>query len=242
MNTLRSKGAQFAIAAVCLILGIMLAVQFKTTESYKSNLVPARVEDLTQQVNTVSQERDALVEEVLSLREKLKNARQNNPAMADLEEDIQKANLNAGLVPVQGPGVIITLTDSTSELQNGENPNISIVHDSDLLMLVNELKASGAEAISVNGERITARSEIRCAGTLILVNSNKIGPPFVIKAVGNPDMLESGMLIKGGYMGSLQVLGINATIAKAEKLDIPAYSGSMNFTYAVPVKYNKKAE
>lgn len=239
---MRNKGAQFAIAAVCLILGIMLAVQFKTTESYQANLVPERVEDLTQQVSTVSQERDALIEEVLSLREKLKNARQTDPAMADLEADIQKANLSAGLVPVEGPGVIITVTDSVSELQSGENPNISIVHDSDLLMLVNELKASGAEAISINGERITARSEIRCAGTLILVNWNKIGPPFIIKAVGNPDTLESGMLIKGGYMGSLEILGIQASIEKAEKLNIPAYSGSMNFTYAVPVKYKEKKE
>lgn len=239
---MRSKGAQFAIAAVCLILGIMLAVQFKTTESYQADLVPARVEDLTQQVSTVSQERDALIEEVLSLREKLKNTRENDPAMADLEKDIQKANLSAGFVPVQGPGVIITLTDNASELQSGENPNISIVHDSDLLMLVNELKASGAEAIAVNGERITARSEIRCAGTLILVNWNKIGPPFIIKAIGNPDTLESGMLIKGGYMGSLQVLGIQANIEKAEKLDIPAYSGSMNFSYAIPMKYEEKAE
>ncbi|MDD3267808.1 MAG: DUF881 domain-containing protein [Syntrophomonadaceae bacterium] len=239
---MRSKGAQFAIAAVCLILGIMLAVQFKTTESYQANLVPARVEDLTQELSIVSQERDALVEEVLSLREKLKNARQNDPAMADLEADIQKANLSAGLVPVQGPGVIITLTDSAGELQNGENPNTSIVHDYDLLTLVNELKASGAEVISVNGERITARSEIRCAGTLILVNWNKIGPPFVIQAIGNPDTLESGMLIKGGYMGTLQVYGIQASIEKAEKLDIPAYSGAMNFTYAVPMKYKEKAE
>ncbi|MEN6350667.1 MAG: DUF881 domain-containing protein [Syntrophomonas sp.] len=239
---MRDKGAQVSIAIVCLVLGVMLAVQFKTTESYQTNLVPARIEDLTKQVSTVSEERDALVEEVLSLREKLKNVRKNDPAMADMEDDLQKANLSAGLVPVKGPGIIVTVNDSTRPLQNGENPNISIVHDSDLLMLVNELKTSGAEAISINNERITGRSEIRCAGTLILVNMNPVGPPFTIKAIGNPDLLESGMLIKGGYMESLKVLGIEAGIEKSENLEIPAFSGSMKFTYATPVKFSEKAE
>jgi uncharacterized protein YlxW (UPF0749 family) len=59
------------------------------------------------------------------------------------------------------------------------------------LKIVNEMRVSGAEAISVNDERITAMSEIRCAGTTILVNLNKIAPPFVIKATGNPQLLES---------------------------------------------------
>jgi len=239
---LRSKGAQISIAIVCMVLGIMLAIQFKTTESYQANLVPARVEDLTQQVQSVSEERDALVEEVLSLREKLKNVRETDQAMADLQADLQDANMSAGLMAVEGPGVIITVNDNPREIQPGDNPNFSLVHDSDLLMLVNELKTSGAEAISINGERITAKSEIRCAGTLILVNWNRIGPPFVIKAIGSPDMLESGMLIKNGYMESLKVLGIQATIEKAEKITIPAYSGSVKFTFAQPVKYEEKAE
>ncbi|MDD3894682.1 MAG: hypothetical protein PHU36_06640, partial [Syntrophomonadaceae bacterium] len=73
---MRSKGAQFSIAIVCVVLGIMLAVQFKTTERYEqNNLSTSRVEDLTQELNTVTDERDTLAQEVVSLRAKLENAR-----------------------------------------------------------------------------------------------------------------------------------------------------------------------
>lgn len=239
---MRNKGAQFSIAVVCVVLGIMLAVQFKTTQSLNTDLVPARVEELTQKLNTVTNERDTLGEEVLSLREKLKNVREDNQAMADLQEELQKANMVAGLVSLEGPGVTVTLNDSTRNLQAGENSNALIIHDSDLLMVINELKASGAEAISINGERLTSMSEIRCAGTLILVNWTKIGPPFVIKAIGNPDMLESGLLIKNGFVESLKYLGIQVHIQKSEKIEIPAYSGRMDFTFGKPVQYKEKAE
>ncbi len=239
---MRNKSAQFSIAAISLVLGIMLAVQFKTATSIGNEFLPPRVEDLTRRLVEVTEERDVLSEEVLSLREKLKNIRENNQAMADLQEELQKANMAAGLLEVEGPGVIITLNDSNRSLQAGENPNALLVHDQDLLMVVNELKASGAEAISINGERITAMSEIRCAGTMILVNWNKIGPPFIIKAIGDPDMLESGMLIKGGYLETLKFLGIQANIQKADSVNIPAVSKPIKFDFAKPVEYKKEAK
>lgn len=239
---MRGKGAVLSIAIVSLVLGIMLAIQFKTTQNINSDLVPARVNDLTQKLNTVTEEREALAEEVLSLREKLKNVRDYNQAMADLQDELQTANMVAGLTSAEGPGVILTMNDSPRNLQAGENPNPLLIHDQDLLIIVNELKASGAEAISINGERLTAMSEIRCAGTMILVNWTKIAPPFEIKAIGNPDMLESGLLIKGGYLESLKFLGIQANIQKVEKLEVPAYSGRTKFSYSKPVQFKEKAE
>lgn len=239
---MRSKGAQFSIAVVCLVLGIMLAIQFKTTQSIKNDLVPARIEDLTQKLNTVTGERDVLAEEVLSLREKLKNIRENDQAMADLQEELQKANMSAGLIAVEGPGVIVTLNDSNRKLQVGENANPDLIHDYDLREVVNEIRSSGAEAISINGERLTAISEIRCAGTLILVNWTKIGPPFTIKVIGNPDMLESGLLIKGGYIDYLKAVGVQVHIQKAEQIEVPAYSGRLDFEFGKPVEYKEKAE
>jgi uncharacterized protein YlxW (UPF0749 family) len=221
----------------------MLAVQFKTTENYENSLVTERVEDLTRKLNTVTEERDVLAKEVLSLRDKLNNVRENDEAMADLQEELQNANMAAGLIPVEGPGVILTLDDSKRSLQPGENPNNLLVHEKDILNLVNEFKTSGAEAVSVNDQRITALSEIRCAGTTILVNWNKIGPPFVIKAIGDPDMLESGLSIRGGRLEMLKALGIQISIKKSENVEIPGYTGMlMNFRYSVPVEYKEKAE
>ncbi len=239
---MRSRGAQLSIAIVCIVLGIMLAIQFKTTERYEKSASGSRTEELTLALNTVTEERDVLAEEVVSLREKLENARQTDQAMADLQEDIIRANLYAALIPIEGAGIIITLNDSTRILQAGENVGSDLVHDSDLLMIVNELKASGAEAISINGERIVAMSEIRCAGTTILVNWNKIAPPFTIKAIGNPDVLESGVMIKNGFLESLKHLGFPVNISKEERIEIPAYNGRVKFNYGSPLVKTEKVE
>lgn len=239
---MRNKGAQLSIAIVCIVLGIMLAVQFKTTDRYQKSVSATRTEELTQALNTVTEERDVLAEEVISLREKLDNARQTDQAMADLQEEIKKANLYATLLPVEGPGIILTINDSNRTLQTGENVNADLIHDQDLLIIVNELKASGAEAISINGERIAAMSEIRCAGTTILVNWNKIAPPFTIKAIGNPDMLESGIMIKNGYLESLKLLGFPVNISKEDHLEIPAYNGRVKFNYGAPLEKTEKVD
>jgi uncharacterized protein YlxW (UPF0749 family) len=239
---MRSKGAQISIALVCMILGIMLAVQFRTTASIEATQTDERLTELTQKVQTLTEEREALAEEVLTLRSKIANFRQTDQALADLQEEVTEAHMAAGLIPVEGPGIVLTLNDSPLNLQVGENANAYIIHDRDLLLIVNELKASGAEAISINGKRLTAMSEIRCAGTTILVNWDKIAPPFEIKVVGNPDMLESGLLMRGGYLEQLKVLGMQVQLQKMESVEIPAYTGSFKFNYGMPIDYEEKAE
>lgn len=232
---MRNRNAQITIAVICMVLGIMLAIQFKTQENINDTLMPGRVEELSQQLYEVTKQRDSLSEEAQSLRDKLQNIRQDNQAMADMQDEVVKANMAAGTVAVSGPGVVLTLNDSTHTLQTGENPNYGIVHDYDLLTLVNEMRASGAEAIAINDERLTAVSEIRCAGTLILVNWARIGPPYVIKAVGDPEMLTSGLNIRGGHLETLKILGVQTSLQKTDNMELPAYKGAMKFTHAVPV-------
>lgn len=236
---MRSKSAQVSIAVVCLVLGIMLAVQYRASQDYNyvDGYRNGRDSEMSINLKKVTEEKDSLAREVVDLREKLSNVRKNDQAMADLQEELQKSNMAAGLIPVSGPGIIVTLNDSPLVPQLGEDPNNYLVHDRDILIVANELKASGAEAISINDERIVAMSEIRCAGTTILVNSTKIAPPFTIKAIGDPDMLQSGILIKGGYVETdLKFWGIQIQVQKSKKVTIPAYSGLMKYVYSVPVK------
>lgn len=233
---MRSKSAQVSIAVVCLVLGIMLAVQYRASQDY-AGYNTGRDSDLTINLKKVTEERNSLAKEVVDLREKLSNVRKSDQAMADLQEELQKANMAAGQIPVTGPGIIVTLNDSTRALQPGEDPNDLLVHDRDILIVVNELKSSGAEAISVNDERLVSMSEIRCAGTTILINSTKIAPPFTIKAIGDPDVLQSGILIKGGYVEqNLKFWGIQVQVLKSKKIEIPAYSGLTKYVFSNPVK------
>lgn len=217
---------------VCVVLGIMLAIQFKNTQNTDANLRGARTDEVYIRYMEVSEERDALASEVLSLREKMANIDNENNAHLELQEELQKSNKVAGLLSLHGPGITVTLNDSTRSVQMGEDPNALLVHDVDLLNVVSELKASGAEAISVNNERIIAMSEVRCAGTTILVNTNKIAPPFVIKAIGDPQMLESGLTIKGGVAQKLKDYGLQLQIQKDNNVEIPAYSGVVKMKYS----------
>lgn len=239
---MRTRGAQATIAVVCLVLGIMLAIQFKTTNTYNDQYPQERVEVLAEKLKSATAERDVLAEEVLSLRTKLKNVRENNQATADLQADLQNNSLFAGLLPVKGSGITLTIDDIPRNLQSGDNPNNFIVHDQDILFLVNELKASGAEAISINDQRITAMSEIRCAGTTILVNTIRISPPFVIKAIGSPDMLTSGMELQGGWLSTMKLLGYPARIQKSSNIQMGAFTGKIESSFMSPVEHAEKAD
>lgn len=228
---MRSRKGQISIMAVCLVLGIMLSVQFKNSQNSEINLRGSRSDEVYEKYIQVSDERDSLAAEVDSLREKLVNVRNDNNATKELQDELKKSNMAAGLLPVKGSGITVTLNDSPRQLQPGEDPNSLLVHDSDIQDVVSELRASGAEAISINNERIIAMSEIRCAGTTILVNTNKIAPPFVVKAIGDPQMMESGLTIKGGVVQKLKDYGLIVQIQKSENVQIPAFSGVLKLKY-----------
>ncbi len=231
---MRETSGKIAIMIICVIVGIMLSVQYRTSESYGPNLRTTRVDDLASINSSLMKENQNLSEEIVELREKLTNVSSESQLNADLQAELKKSNIAAGVTAVTGPGIIVTLNDNPRALQPGDDPNAYLVHDSDILSIVNEIKASGAEAISVNDQRIIAMSEIRCAGTTILVNWNKIGPPFVIKAIGNQQLLESGLTIKGGKLDELNSFGLQTQLVRNNNIEIPAYSGSIKFQYTTP--------
>ena len=104
-----------------------------------------------------------------------------------------------------------------------------------MLTVVNELKAAGAEAISVNGQRIISTSAIRCVGPVIQVNYQKVAAPFEIKAIGNAQYLESAMNIKNGVVDMLKQLGVGISMTREKEVNIPKYEGNLTFKTAVTV-------
>lgn len=228
--------AQISIAIVCLVLGIMLSTQFQASRYYNVTSVPERVEDLSSQIRMAAREKEALELKADSLMVQLNNSKNYDQALADLERDLETANLTAGFIPVEGPGVIITVSDNPNEPAPDDDPNNYLVHDQHLLLLTNELKAAGAEAISINKQRITAMSEIRCAGTLINVNGVKIGPPFTVQAIGDADVLYGVMMSKNGYMQYLNMYGLSSSIEKSEDMRIPALKKPKNLLQSIEEK------
>lgn len=231
---------QIYIAFICLVLGLSIAVQFKVQRRIEGSLYNPRVEDLTTALKDSEKQRENLENQVSSMREKLQ---QYEKMMAEdegstklLKNELQEARLASGAVAVEGPGIIVVLEDSNEVIQPGEDPNAFLIHDSDILKVVNELKAGGAEAISVNDQRIIAMSEVRCAGPTILVNKTRLVPPYEIRAIGDPQIMETSLRMPGGIIETLEYWGIRITIKKNEKITIPAYKGGFQFQYAKEVK------
>lgn len=220
---LANKHAKIMVMIVASILGFMLATQIKTTERQKTINVQ-RAEELTERLRIVEQQRDDLAKEIERL--------QANSSDDALETEVERLKEFAGEVPLEGKGIQLILDDSKVTAQVGENPNLYIIHDDDLLRVINELRAAGAEAISINGERLVSTSEIRCAGPTLSVNNNRSAPPYVILAIGNPSNLASALKLRGGVLDTFKFWGIQAELTMPDVVKIPAFKGRRTFEYA----------
>ena len=136
-----------------------------------------------------------------------------------------------GLTEVNGPGVTVTLTDSKKDISSSLNPSDLVVHDLDVLSVINELKNAGAEAISINDQRLTPNSGIICGGNIIDINGEKVGAPFIIKAIGLPEQL-AALNRPGGYLATLKEYNIGVEFKKSNNITIPKYTGTITYKYA----------
>ena len=156
----------------------------------------------------------------------------------DLEEaknQIKAGNKIIGTSEVTGPGIIITLTDSKLDASSVLDVSSLIVHYLDIYYIINELKNAGAEAISVNEQRVVPTTSIECGGNIITVNGQKIGSPFVIKAIGLPENL-ANLNRAGGYLSYMKSASIGVDLKKSNNITIPKYSGIINYKYAKSVE------
>ena len=212
------------IALVCVLIGFMVAVQFRTAQDAKGSLSQQRIEEISDRLLQTEHERDELSEELHKM--------QTAAASTDNQQDKDLLRYRAALVPLEGEGVIVRMDDSTKPAKAGENPNLYVIHDDDLLRVVNELRAAGAEAIAINGQRLTGTSEIRCAGPTLSVNNVRSSAPFEIRAIGDKKSLENALRMRGGVAETLGVWGIQLVIKASNDVYIPPYRGSIRQSHA----------
>lgn len=212
------------IALVCVLIGFMVAVQFRTAQDAKGSLSQQRIEEISDRLLQTEHERDELSEELHKM--------QTAAASTDNQQDKDLLRYRAALVPLEGEGVIVRMDDSTKPAKAGENPNLYVIHDDDLLRVVNELRAAGAEAVAINGQRLTGTSEIRCAGPTLSVNNVRSSAPFEIRAIGDKKSLENALRMRGGVAETLGVWGIQLDIKASNDVYIPPYRGSIRQSYA----------
>ncbi|MEP6807444.1 MAG: DUF881 domain-containing protein [Chloroflexota bacterium] len=161
----------------------------------------------------------------------------SSSALAEVNRRLAEARLATGLTALRGPGVVIEIADSKRVVPDGENPANYIVLVDDLRDIVTALWASGAEAISINGERLVATSSIYAVGASVLVNTAFLSPPFRIEAIGSEgliDRFQANDAFQGRVAQRIQAFGLEFATQAAPSLDLPAFVGNTRFRWAVP--------
>ena len=218
------KQGRIAIAVVSMIVGVMLVTQYRMTQTIADgNINLQRSGELALKIHSLQEERAGLKKQIANMKEEV--------CLEGMKEENRLLALRASLVDVEGPGVILTITDSKTPVKDGENPNLYLIHDEDMLRIVNELRAAGAEAISINDQRLIGTSEIRCSGPTVTVNGKIFAPPFIIKAIGDTKTLHSALTMRGGVVESLKYWGIEVKIQDEENVTVPAYDGTIKQNY-----------
>lgn len=220
------------IGVTMFFLTMMLTAQMKTVNSTAEIAQGKRESELIDDLAKLQRKYNDLkvtYDDNLKVVDEYKsNSATNSELISSMQEEVKKLSIAAGTENLVGQGIVIVLTDGNKTLDE-ELRQDSLVHDSDVLTVVNELKAAGAEAISVNGQRIIASSAIRCVGPVIQVNYQKVAAPFTIKAIGNAQYLESALNIKNGVADLLREIGIGVKITREKDVKIAKYDGTFSF-------------
>lgn len=220
------------IGIALFIFALVISAQLNTVANTDIITKGLREADLLSEISKLKNDYESLKEDYKESQkivdEYKTSSGENDTLIASITNDLKNASALAGLTALKGEGVIITVED-------GETPQ-EIVHDTDLVAIVTELKAAGAEAISINGQRLIATTEIRCVGPTIQINSTKVATPFYIKAIGNAKYLESALNIKGGIVDSLKSYGEIIKVERQNNIEIPKYEGSFKLKVSSEVK------
>ena len=236
IRPMQNRG-ELAVMAVCVVVGFLLAAQLRGVQlaGAADATNASRLETLQSLYNDVVEERDGLTEQVGQLQNELELYRQQaasgDEGSEALKTELEQMEITAGLTDVEGPGVTVVLEDSTQTNVTGDEADY-LIHDNDILSVINELRSAGAEAISLNGERILATSEVRCTGAVVTVNGRRYAAPYVIFAIGDKDTLYNALTMRSGVVDVLSQWGITVKVTANDLLLIPKYNGSISYEYA----------
>ena len=214
-----------SVFLVAIVLGLLVTFQFRATSRIAQGVPAGRDQEMAIELRRLEAEKSDLQREINDLNDKLLQATKGQKeALSALNGELTKARVAAGLVAVTGPGIEIILDNPQVMPQTGKVSTLFTIRDEDLLRVINELRIAGAEALSINGQRIVATTEIRLAAPFINVNLTRIVPPYHILVIGNPDNLKATMDISGGVVEYLRELGARVEIQTNDQLTAPSYN------------------
>jgi uncharacterized protein YlxW (UPF0749 family) len=232
---------QVTLGVALLALGFLIAAQL-ASEGPRVRYTTQERTPLVETVNELQTQQDALKQRILDLRSQIQVVEGQGEGSAvlvrQLNDRLQQARIAAGLIPLTGTGIVIQLEDSKEPVPPDGSESDYIVGSRDIRLVVEELWGAGAEAIAVNGERITPTSAIIDVGTSLLVNSAYLTPAYQITALGPPDLYDR-LSARAGFVDFVRSrskgYGIGISLAEPASVDMPAFVGTVTLRYSRPI-------
>jgi uncharacterized protein YlxW (UPF0749 family) len=239
----RPSGWSVLVPVVALAAGLLFATSGRTAEGtdLRGGEVLA-LSGLIQQRNaTMARQGQELADLQAQVQRLTQEAASRDGKVATAQAQGDDGALSAGLVPLTGPGVEITLDDAPTRsdgvLPAGATPDDLVIHQSDVQAVVNAVWASGADGVAIMGKRLVATSAVRCVGNVLLLQGRTYSPPFVVTAIGN------GAAVRAQLAASREVAilqqavdsyGLTFSVRDRAAVALPAYDGPLSMTYATP--------
>lgn len=232
---MNKKQIAITLGVMCLLLTVALCVQIRTMNSANSTVSQTLADnELRDQVLRMKDRYDEALRNLENAQKELEQVRveatQNDATAETKEQELKENNMLLGITDVVGDGVEVVLQDA-AEQNSSIGLSYQLIHYSDIQRVVNELKNAGAEAIEINGQRIVPTSSITCEGNIIKINGERVGSPFVIRAIGSQSLLYGGLSRVGSILDAISEAGNTATITKVDNITIPKYSGVIDYEY-----------
>lgn len=232
---------QLALGAALLGLGFLIAAQL-ASEGPRVRYTTQQRSPLLETATELQTQQDELKARILELRAEIgavEGASVGSAATVKaLNDELERARIAAGLIPLAGTGMVLRLEDSLQPVAPDANESEYLVASRDIRTVVDELWLAGAEAIAVNGERVTATSSFIDIGPSVLVNSAYLAPPYQITALGPPGLYDR-LVASPGFVDFVrargQGYGIRLSFAEPPSVDMPAFAGTVSLRYARPV-------
>ena len=239
----RPSGWAVLVPVVALAAGLLFATSGRTAEGtdLRGGEVLAMSGLIKQRDAAVSRQEQQLAALQAQVQRLTQQAGSRDGAVAAAQAQGDAGALSAGLVPLSGPGVEITLDDAPTRsdgvLPAGATPDDLVIHQSDVQAVVNAVWASGADGVAIMGKRLVATSAVRCVGNVLLLQGRTYSPPFVVTAIGNGAAVRSQLAASREVAILQQAVdsyGLTFSVRDRGTVALPAYDGPLDMTYATP--------
>ncbi len=214
---------------ISTVLGILISMSIREKAEIMSPMSIEKIENYNRELNVVENQINVDKEIISHIKSSIEE--KSSPAYQDelkrsLQNELKELKILSGEYDIKGEGIVIMIDDSKNE--DYKNTNLGIIHDIDIMIILNELKAAGVDAISINDVRVMGDSEIKCMGPTVKVDGHSKATPFIIKAVGDMEMIYNIMSDKNSYINLLETTYyMDVKVDKNKNIIIPKRDGRM---------------